>query len=160
MTIPIHTDEKLAELREMPKRVINPRAQWTNKPSRAPIYRQRSFKASPESDEAVRFEIYQREHLRDPTDFSCGIAVVLRDGSRLTLARYNGSSHEHGAISFEPHIHRATERAMTEGRKPEHRAKPTDRYRTVKGALACLLDDFQIPRDPKKVPHDLRKLLF
>ena len=96
MTIPIHTDEKLAELRETPKRVINPRAQWTNKPSRAPIYRQRSFKASPESDEAVRFEIYQREHLRDPTDFSCGIAVVLGDGSRLTLARYDGSSQTRG----------------------------------------------------------------
>ena len=154
MTIPLHTEEQLTELRAMPKRVTNPRAKWTQKPGGAPIYRQRSFKACGEADEKSRFEIYQREHLEDKTDFSAGIAAILRDGSRLTLARYNGSSHEHGDIAYKPHIHRATERAMSEGRKPEYYAEATDRYRTVDGALACLFDDFGIPRDPDKVPRD------
>ena len=159
MTIPLHTEEQLAELRAMPKRVTNPRAQWTQKPSGEPAYRQRSFKVCGDADEKARFEIYQREHLEDKTDFSSGVAAILRDGSRLMLARYNGSSHEHGDIAYKPHIHRATERAMTEGRKPEYHAEATDRYRTVHGALACLYDDFGIPRDPDKVPHDQKSLL-
>ena len=159
MRIPVHAEEQLAALQAMPKRVINPRAKWTEKPTVAPAYRQRSFKARAESDEKIRFEIYQREHLEDATDFSSGIAAILRDGSRLILARYNGSSHEHGDIAYEPHIHRATEKAMTEGRKPEFYAEPTDRYRTVHGALACLLDDFEVPRDPNRIPHDQRPLL-
>ena len=48
---------------------------------------------------------------------------------------------------------------MTEGKKPEFYAEPTDRYRTVHGALACLLDDFEVPRDPNRIPHDQRPLL-
>ena len=138
MTIPVHTEDQLTALQEMPKRVTNPRAQWTQKPSSAPTYRQRSFKACGVSDENARFEIYQRVHLEDATDFSAGIATILPDGSRLMLARYNGSSHEHGDIAFHPHIHQATEQAMQEGRKPEYYARPTDRYQTVQGALACL----------------------
>ena len=158
MPIPVHTDEQLAELRAMPKRVTNPRAYWTEKPSGAPAYRQRSFKVCAEADEKSRFEVYQREHLEDKADFSSGIAAILRDGSRLMLARYNGSSHEHGDIAYQPHIHRATEKAMTEGRKPEYYAEVTHRYSTVQGALACLHDDFSIPRDPDKVPHDQKGL--
>ena len=158
MAIPVHTDEQLAELRSMPKRVENPRAQWTEKPTGAPAYRQRSFKVCGQADEKSRFEVYQREHLEDKTDFSSGIAAILRDGSRLMLARYNGSSHEHGDIEYEPHIHRATEKAMIEGRKPEYYAEATHRYSTVRGALACLYDDFSIPRDPDKVQHDQKGL--
>ncbi len=156
MPVPLHTDEQLTALREVPKRVLNPRAQWTEKPGGAPAYRQRSYKACGETDETLRFEIYQRESLHDPTDFSSGIAAILRDGSRLMLARYNGFSHEHGDIVFAPHVHRATEQAMREGRKPEFYATRTDRYQTVQGALACLFDDFQIPRDPERLPHDSR----
>ena len=104
------------------------------------------------------FDIFQREHLRDETDFSAGILVRLPDGSRLTLARYNGSSHEHGEISWQAHIHRATERAIREGRRAEHYAEATDRYRTAEGALACLLDDFGVLGDGL-ARHDQQRLL-
>ena len=107
-------------------------------------HRQRSFKARGGSDEQSIFEIYQRQNIQDDADFSCGIVHVTLDGSRLTLARYNGPGHEHGDIHYRPHIHRATAKAIASGRKPEHEAEETDRYQTLEGALACLLEDFSI----------------
>ena len=65
-------------------------------------------------------------------------------GPRLTLARYNGPSHQHGEIRYKPHIHRATETAILAGRKPEHAAEETTRYETLEGALACLIEDFRL----------------
>ena len=82
--------------------------------------------------------------MQDDADFSCGIALVSLDGSRLTLARYNGPSHEHGDILYRPHIHRATAKAIASGQRPEREASETDRYTTLEGALACLLGDFNV----------------
>lgn len=65
-------------------------------------------------------------------------------GSPLTLARYNGPSHIHGDISYRPHIHRATERAIAAGKKPESEAYETNRYDTLSGALACLAEDYNL----------------
>ena len=144
MTPRVHTDEELDLLRDMRKQVTNPGARWSEKPAGAPVHRQRSFMARGEDDRESRFEVYQRQNIRDVADFSCGIAHVVLDGSRLTLARYNGPGHEHGDILYRPHIHRATARAMAAGRKPEHEAEETDRFETLEGALACLIDDFNV----------------
>ena len=128
----------------MRKRVTNPGARWSEKPIGAPVHRQRSFKAIAEDGNESRFEIYQRQNLLDDDDFSCGIAHVSLDGSRLTLARYNGPGHEHGDILYRPHIHRATAEAIASGKKPEHEAEETERFATPEGALACLVDDFNV----------------
>lgn len=144
MTIHLYTDEELDLLRAMRKQVTNPGARWSEKPSGAPVHRQRSFKARGEDDRESRFEVYQRQNIRDSADFSCGIAHVSLDGSRLTLARYNGPGHEHGDILYRSHIHRATARAIASGKKPEHQAEETDRFGTLEGALACLIDDFNV----------------
>ena len=153
MSTRLYTDDELDALRSMPKRVNNPRARWTGKPG----HRQRNFQITGEPDEA-RFQVYQRQNVRDDHDFSCGIAYLPRGGARLTLARYNGPSHIHGDIAYRPHIHRATERAIAAGRKPESEAEETDRFRTLDGAFACLIDDFQLggitPPD-----HDQPRLL-
>ena len=140
----LYTEEELDTLRAMPKRIDNPGSRWSEKPAGAPAHRQRSFKARGGGDEQSIFEIYQRQNIRDDADFSCGIVHVAFDGSRLTLARYNGPGHEHGDILYRPHIHRATEKAIASGRKPECEAEETDRYQTLEGALACLLEDFRI----------------
>ena len=132
----LYTDEELIALRQMPKQVATPRARWVEKPG----HRQRNFAVV--GDGEARFSVYQRQNLRDEHDFSCGIAFLPFSGQRLTLARYNGPSHRHGDIAYRPHIHRATERAITAGRKPESEAAETDRFRTLEGALACLIDDF------------------
>ena len=152
-TIKLYTDEELKELRGMRKRVINPGAHWLEKPTRKPVHRQRSFKASSERDtnlvagggeRVYRFEIYQRQNIRDNQDFSCGIAYLPHGGSRLTLARYNGPSHPHEDIDYRTHIHHATLRAIAAKKRPEREAEETDRYKTLEGALACLIQDFNL----------------
>ena len=143
MNLKLYTDEEIAELRSTPKRVTNPNARWLKKPKLKPAHRQRNFKGSGK-DREIRFSVYLRQNLTDENDFSCGISYRPRGSSSLTLARYNGSSHPHGDISYRPHIHRATERAIVAGRKPESEAEETNRFETLDGALACLVEDFNI----------------
>ena len=144
MVIRRYTEAELGELRSMPKRVTNPRTRWLEKPRARPSHRQRNFAAIGERDETIRFAIYQRRNLTGDDDFSCGIALRPPDGPPLTLARYNGASHAHGDIAWRPHIHRATEAAIAAGRKPESEAEETGRYETIEGAMACLVEDFNV----------------
>ena len=141
-----YTDEELNDLGQLPKRVTNPGARWSEKPAVHPVHRQRTFRAmgTTTDGEQLRFLIYQRQSLHDRLNYSCGITYLAPDGVRLTLARYNGSNHQHGDIRFQPHIHRATEAAITDGRKPEDEAVETTRYQTLEGALACLIQDFSL----------------
>ncbi len=154
VTTKLYSDDELLGLQTMPKRVTNPNARWTPKPG----HRQRNFQLLASSDEETRFSIYQRQSQLDDSDFSCGIAYLPHGGTRLTLARYNGPSHIHGAIEFRPHIHRATAGAIAAGRKAESEAEETDRFTTFEGAFRCLLDDFQIEGIAAPEP-DQRRLL-
>lgn len=81
-----------------------------------------------------------RQNSYDQSDFSCGLKIIKPDGQPLTLLRYNGGGHKHGEIAYACHIHRATHKAIIAGKKPEFHAKKTTVYRTLEGALACLLD--------------------
>ena len=101
--------------------------------------------------------VYQRENLDDASDFSCGIAYLPRGAPLLTLARYNGPSHEHGDITYRPHIHRASENAITAGRKAESDATESDRFESLEGALACLMEDFNM--SGLKAQPDTRRLI-
>lgn len=156
MTIRLYTDNELADLRSTPKRVTNPGARWVTKPG----HLQRNFQAAGVEDEAARFAIYLRQSERDERDFSCGIAYLPHGGSRLTLARYNGPSHTHGAIVYRPHIHRTTAKAIAAGKKPESEAEETDLYTTLDGAFRCLTLDYQIsgisvpPPDHPTLPYE------
>ena len=140
----IYTEKELTRLRSMPKRVTNPGARWLEKPKARPAHRQRGYHVSGPQEEEARFEVYQRQNLTDEYDFSCGIAYLPHGRPPLTLARYNGPSHPHGEITYLPHIHRASEQAMAAGRRPESEAEETDRFSTLEGALACLIEDFSL----------------
>ena len=107
-------------------------------------------------DEA-RFLVYQRQNLEDAHDFSCGIAYLPRGAPPLTLARYNGPSHEHGDIVYRPHIHRASESAIGAGRKAESDATETGRFESLEGALACLVEDYDV--SGLDVQHDTPRLI-
>lgn len=144
MNTKLYTDEELYEFASMPKRVINPRAQWIEKPRRKPVHRQKGYKAVDQQGDGHHFSIYLRQNLVDDCDFSCGISYLPRDGQPLTLARYNGPSHIHGDISYRPHIHRASEKAIVAGKKPDSEAEETERYDTLNGALACLVEDYHL----------------
>ena len=125
-----YTDEELRILCELPKRIANPRARWSEKPTEHPVYKQRIFKAEGTTDDGRnhRFLVYQRENLRDQLSYSCVIVYLPYGAPKLTLARYNGPNHQHGNIRYKPHIHRATEAAIAAGRKPENAATETERY--------------------------------
>lgn len=137
-----YTDDELAQLKAMPKRATNPSARWQEKPSAAPAHRQRNFQVVTQTD--VRFAIYQRQNLADEADFSCGIRYCPLGAVPLPLARYNGPSHIHKNIVYRPHIHNTTAAAMLAGRAPDSEASETDRYSTLEGALACLLEDYNV----------------
>lgn len=153
MTIRLYTTAELDRLRLAPKRIRNPKARWSNKPQERPVHRQRNFRAVGEGDRTVEFRIYQRQNLSDEHDFSCGITYLPRGGESLTLARYNGPSHEHGDIAYHPHIHRASERAILAGRKPESEATATDEFQSLEGALICLAADFRVTGLPFMETH-------
>ncbi len=157
MNARLYTDGELTALRSMPKRITNPGARWAEKPKEKPAHRQRNFQASGQQDGEVRFSVYQRQNLNDDSDFSCGIAYLPPRSPSLTLARYNGPSHEHGDIAYRPHIHRASERAITAGKKPESEAEATSRFETLEGALACLIEDFHLAE--LDAQHDQPRLL-
>ena len=144
MTTKLYTEAELDALRSMPKRVANPRARWLLKPKARPGHRQRVFRVHGGPEDRVVFEVYLRQSLEDGADFSCGIRHLPRGGQPLTLARYNGPSHEHGDIAYRPHIHRASERAIADGRKAESDATATDRFESLDGALTCLMEDFSV----------------
>lgn len=131
--------ERLRELRETPKRVTNPQART----KREERHERTDYEVTADAGQN-KFRIYLRQNAADAEDFSCGIRWQAPSGETLTLARYNGPSHIHGTIEYECHIHEATERAIQEGGKPERHAAHTDRYKTLHGALHCLLEDFNV----------------
>ena len=144
MDTKLYSDEEISGFREMPKRINNPMARWLEKPKHRPVHRQRNFEASGSDDEEMRFSVFQRQNLRDDSDFSCGISYLPPGGPPLTLARYNGPSHVHGDIPYRPHIHRAASQAIEAGKKPESGAEESNRFVTLEDLLSCLLDDFNL----------------
>ena len=157
MSAKLYTEADLDTLRSMPKRIANPGARWLEKPRARPAHRQRSFQASSGDEKEERFLIYQRQNLNDDKDFSCGISYLPRGGPSLTLARYNGPSHEHGDIAYRPHIHSASEKAIADGKKAESSAEETDRFASLEGALACLIEDYNV--SGVKARHDNPRLI-
>ena len=141
-----YTDDDLQRLRQLSKRVTNPGARWSEKPAGHPVQKQRIFQAAGTAEDGREhhFLLYQRQNLRDGPSYSCGIVYLPPGGPKLTLARYNGPNHRHEDIRYKAHIHRATEAAILAGRKPEHEAEETTRFRTLEGALACLIEDYRL----------------
>lgn len=137
MNFDLLTDADIAQLIALPKRVSNPSVRWQEKPG----HKQRNFKVDG-GDHS--FELYLRQSSHNVEDFSCGLKVIKPDGQPLTLLRYNGGGHIHGEIVFSCHIHRTTQQAIEAGKKAESHAEPTRNYRTLDGALACLIEDASV----------------
>ncbi|TSA09777.1 MAG: hypothetical protein D4R73_06265 [Deltaproteobacteria bacterium] len=139
MAIEEITTDKLQNLIQQPKHVTNPKARRRTEEK----YERIDYEVTAQEGE-LKFRIYLRQNTTDPEDFSCGIRWVMPSGETLTLARYNGSNHIHHEIEFQCHIHRATEEAIRQGRKPEHHAEATKLFHTLDGALHCLLNDLKV----------------
>jgi len=131
------TDENIAKLIAMPKEVINPNAKWSE------------FRGSKQVNYDLKakeyaFLLYLRQNTYDIEHFSCGLVCVAPNGQKIPLLRYNGSNHPHGEILYACHIHKATERAIHEGKKPDSYATQTDKYHSLDGALFWLCKDANI----------------
>jgi hypothetical protein len=142
------TDDKIADLLNCPKRLINPQARSKNKEGHEQI----NYKVTSTDGSGHEFEVYKRQNLREEMedDFSCGISWIAPNGESLTLKRYNGPSHDHPnhlekvRLGYACHIHVATEKYIKANRKAEGFAEATKRYNTVEGALHCLVTDCKI----------------
>jgi len=108
-----------------------------------------SFDLVATDQSGYKFSVYSRQNLRLPNDYSCGIHWLV-DGERFTFRRYNGSNHNHRnklqktSIGFVTHMHTASEMYIRANLKPEGFAEPCDRYKTLNGALMCLVFDLKI----------------
>lgn len=142
------TDDDIQKLISCPKEVTNPRARRKQIDGFERLDYQ--LKSIDEAD--YEFSIFIRRNLRPEmdNDFSCGITWCSPGGEKLILKRYNGSSHLHGnkiekeQIGKGFHIHTATERYIRANLKAEGFAASTSRYKTVDGALDCLVKDCNV----------------
>lgn len=141
------TDEEIRQLLAFPKSVTSARIKWKEKPG----HKQKNYHLD---GGGYSFDLYLRQNNNDPDDFSCGLSVIRPSGSPLTLCRYNGRSHVHHDIRYQCHIHSATGSAVRIGRKPESFAAATDRYRTLDGALYCIVNDCSIKGIPDIKPDE------
>lgn len=142
------TDERIEDLLNCPKHIVNPQARSKNKAG----HEQLNYRANATDNSGRKFEIYKRQNLREgmEDDFSCGISWVAPNGETFTLKRYNGPSHNHPnhlekeRLGYECHIHVATEKYIKANRKAEGFAVATRKFNTLEGAFHCLVKDCNI----------------
>lgn len=142
------TDDQIKDLLSMPKSITNPGARWKE------LGRTKLKDYSVLSDDgAYKFAVFVRQSTRLINSFSAGL--LWHNGEdNLVLMRCNGSSHVHGnklereVIRMAPHIHIATARYISIGKKSEGFAEETSAYNSVDGALAVLFQRCNI-RDPR-----------
>jgi hypothetical protein len=146
MSFDIITDEQIRELISMPKVIINPNAKFVEQCG----HTKKNYVV--EGDLGYSFILFIRQNLREgmSDDFSCGLIWKMPSGDQLTLCRYNGSTHPHKNILDKTrltpncHIHLAREDYIQAGLAAEGHATITDRYKTLDGALHCLVHDCNI----------------
>lgn len=131
------SDDRIAELIAMPKRVQNPNAR--DIPDARHLRRDYKAAGSIVDEE---FTVFVRQHREMLEDFSVGLIWHPKAGDAVILMRCNGAGHRHtnhiegsefSAGNY--HVHLATERYIDSGRNPEHYAEVTTSYATVEGAL-------------------------
>jgi len=92
------------------------------------------------SDEQHSFYAYFRQHNVFEENFSVGLVYKADDGSELHLLRCNGPHGDH--IDIDPynhhpytHVHRATEKCIAAGLKPDKYAQISVEYSTFQDAI-------------------------
>lgn len=155
------TDDELAQARiEVKTRVSRTRAKQKAK------HWEQQFELRGSSGR--NFRLFKRWNVSLPHVFSVGLDVVMPNGESLNLCRYNGAYHTHRnrlegtKVPATYHVHVATERYISAGLSPDGYAEPTTRYRTVDGALRCLIEDCNIEgvSSNSDEPDDLTADLF
>ncbi len=130
------TDEKIARLLALPKRVENPQSREKTEGK----HKRRDYRVVSE-DGAHRFTLFTRQSTKIPDGFSAGLLWHAKSGEDVILLRCNGSDHPHPnvlerqRIEYHCHVHLLTERYILANRKGEGFAEVTEAYHTLAGAL-------------------------
>ena len=137
-------EELLSRLKNSPKQVTKWIARNREKPSHI------EWTCEATSGEGDTFIAYMRQNKVLDDDFSCGIAWKAPDGEQITIARYNGSSHDHTNKSDgqtfvqKCHIHQATVMAVQRGWSVENYAVLAESYTCLDEAKLLLASDYVI----------------
>lgn len=130
------TDEKIAQLLALPKRVENPQSREKAEAK----HKRRDYRVVSD-DGAHRFTLFTRQSTKIAEGFSAGLLWHAKSGEDVILLRCNGSDHPHPnvlerqRIEYQCHVHVLTERYIQANRKGEGFAEPTAAYHTLAGAL-------------------------
>ena len=134
------TDEKIAQLLALPKRVENPQSREKVEGK----HRRRDYRVISD-DGGHRFTLFTRQSTRIANGYSAGLLWHAKSGEDVILLRCNGSDHPHPnvlereRIDYQCHVHMATERYIQANRKGEGFAETTGEYHTLAGALHELM---------------------
>ncbi|HDR9046246.1 hypothetical protein [Burkholderia vietnamiensis] len=148
------TDADLTEMRQTPKRIVNPSARWVSKGS----HRQKDFNVIAERDPEEKYRVFLRISEHNESVFSAGIMRIFSSGETLVLARYNGGYHPHRNVIERTkvpavcHKHTATERYIQAGHDPDGFAEPITGYNTVDGAFEMLQRECGFDQAPPMIP--------
>ena len=130
------TDAMIIDLLSCAKRVENPKAKERIEGK----HTRRDFNVV-SVDEKHRFSVFTRQSSTIPDAYSAGLLWHSKTGEDVTLLRCNGSNHDHPnplertRIDHRCHVHKATERYISVGKKPETFATETTEYNSLAGAL-------------------------
>lgn len=130
------TDEKIAQLLALAKRVENPQSREKAEGK----HKRRDFRVVSD-DGAHRFSLFTRQSTNIAEGFSAGLLWHAKSGEDVILLRCNGSDHPHPnvlerqRIEYQCHVHVVTERYIQANRKGEGFAEATQAYCTLAGAL-------------------------
>jgi hypothetical protein len=130
------TDENIAQLLALPKRVENPQSREKTEGK----HRRRDFRVV-SLDEAHRFTLFTRQSTKITNGFSAGLLWHAKSGEDVILLRCNGGDHPHPnvlereRIEYQCHVHVLTERYIAANRKGEGFAEVAQTYHTLQGAL-------------------------
>lgn len=143
------SDADIKGLINSPKRALN--ASRAKVKSRAGVQHD-EWTVKLQDEEGGEFTFYTRQNRLLDRDFSCGLIWASHEGD-LPLLRLNGSGHVHPPLGLVCHIHRATEKAIREGRKPDAYAEATSAYDSLDGAKHVLVTMASIMGVPSEPPQ-------
>lgn len=137
------TDDDLEAMRQAPKIVANPNAQWVLKGA----HREKNFILHDAFNAAEAYRIFLRISVRRDDVFSVGLARVWAADKVLILTRYNGGYHPHRNVLERTkvpavcHRHIATQRYIQACLDPDGYAEAISGYNSVESAFRCLCID-------------------
>lgn len=138
------TDEKIEQLVIMKKKVTNPNARKSDKVGHF------QYNYTVKGVNGYEFQLYVRQNQLLENDFSCGLSWLMPSGEVLTLKRYNGPNHCHKnniegeKLCYKTHVHQATEKYILANKEPDGFAAVNKEFKTLKGALHCLVNNCNI----------------